>query len=71
MEFSGVLEGKAKGNLQVLRLESCPFRNSGRHSETQLVILVKAEHEIRPTRTGKCAVRPGLPFKGPPDPNKR
>lgn len=55
----------SKYDLQVLRAETRPFCNSGKHTRAKFLIIMKGKHKIRPTGTGKCTVRTRLPLDRP------
>jgi len=55
----------SKYDLQVFRAEARPFCNSGKHTRTKFLIIMKGEYKIWPTGTGKCTVRTRLSLDRP------
>lgn len=52
---------------QIIRCKSRMFCNAGKHFGADFVVIMKGENEIRPTRTCKRFMGPGLPFNLPAD----
>jgi len=41
------------------------FRDAGHHLRPDLFVVVKAEYEIGPSKSGECPMGTGLPFDAP------
>ena len=56
------------GKSQILGSETCPFRNPGKHTRTDLFTIMKGERVVWPTTAEENAVRSAdLALDGPPD----
>jgi hypothetical protein len=55
------------GRLEVFRLESCPFCDSGEHLGSDFVPIMEGEHCVRPSIPCEDAVRSGHALNAPSD----